>query len=260
MATEVADLDGDGSADLVFMRADGRIDWRSAPGCCGFLALGESDGSSLGSFELAGELDAADVDSDGDLDVLAASKASLRWFENLGWSPWTGELAWARRTLAATGHGRTIEAADLDGDGDLDIVAGDAAATGILYFTNRTPERALGITSLPCDDGVNNDTDAFVDFPSDPGCQTVFSVRENPQCQDGLNNDNQLGVDFDGGASAGNPTGNRDPQCNAAWKNAEKISGCGLGVELGILLPLLRALRRRRTTELRALATSVAER
>ena len=110
-----------------------------------------------------------------------------------------------------------------------------------------------------CSDGRDDDADGRVDA-EDPGCRDALSVRENPQCQDGRDNDGQVGIDFDGGASldldgdgfidaAFNPdtpaVAAPDPQCvGKPWRTSEK-SGCGLGGELLLLLPLLDALRRR---------------
>jgi hypothetical protein len=99
-----------------------------------------------------------------------------------------------------------------------------------------------------CADGTDNDGDALADYPADPGCRDAASVREDPQCQDGLNNDSgQDGlIDFDGGLSVlGYVASDPDPQCvGKPWRNQER-TGCGMGAELALVLPLLMWLRRR---------------
>ena len=108
----------------------------------------------------------------------------------------------------------------------------------------------LAIRTPECNDGLDNDGDAFIDA-ADPGCQDAASVREDPQCQDGINNDpgqDDL-IDFDGGLSAlGYVATDPDPQCvGSPWKNKERSGVCGLGAELALLLPLLWLWRRRAT-------------
>ncbi len=62
-------------------------------------------------------------------------------------------------------------------------------------------------------------------------------------CEDRLDNDGDGGIDFDG-AGVTTP----DPQCTAGTWPTESavISGCGLGVELALLLPILFLARNRR--------------
>ena len=102
-----------------------------------------------------------------------------------------------------------------------------------------------------CSDGVDNDGDGLTDYPSDPACRYPTSTSENTQCQDGLDNDGDGKRDYDGGASRGvNPPTAPDPQCTAAWKDKEAMSGgsggaCGVGPELIALLSLIGTLRRR---------------
>jgi hypothetical protein len=133
---------------------------------------------------------------------------------------------------------------DDDGDGLIDHPA-DPGCTSAADLSEKDGR-------LFCDDGLDNDGDGWTDYsitPSlrDPGCRDPSWLRENPQCQDGLNNDGQIGIDFDGGASlnGGIPVDVPDPQCNAAWKNKESASSCGLGFELAPILLTLAALRRR---------------
>jgi spore coat protein A len=102
-----------------------------------------------------------------------------------------------------------------------------------------------------CDNGLDDDGDGRIDVPDDPGCLNPSGSLENPQCQDGVDNDGQVGIDFDGGASVngGVPLAAPDPQCTAAWVNREAAqtgTGCGIGPELALLVPALAALRKRR--------------
>ncbi len=101
-----------------------------------------------------------------------------------------------------------------------------------------------------CGDHVDNDADGLADL-MDPGCSTLSSSPEDPACNDGIDNDGDGGIDFDGAGVA-----NADPQCSAgSWPTeGAVISGCGLGVELALLLPIL-FLGRHRSRAMRAKAT-----
>jgi YVTN family beta-propeller protein len=97
--------------------------------------------------------------------------------------------------------------------------------------------------SLPgaCSDAIDNDGDGLVDL-ADGGCLNAFWNIENPACDDGIDNDGDGFADHDG-AGLGAP----DPQCvGRPFGRNEKPSGCGLGAELALAVPLLAALRRRR--------------
>ena len=96
---------------------------------------------------------------------------------------------------------------------------------------------------MPCDDGLDNDGDGLPDYPSDPGCRNPQYFYEAPQCDDDLDNDGDGFIDWDGGIGGGTP----DPFCGTlAWKNKEKKTGCGLGFEVGLLVPLWWSARRAR--------------
>jgi hypothetical protein len=97
--------------------------------------------------------------------------------------------------------------------------------------------------ALPCDDGIDNDGDGLTDFPNDLGCASPTWALEDPQCSDDVNNDGDGLIDWDGGG-----VGDPDPQClDAPYRNREAPNkGCGLGLEIAVLLPLLMAGARRR--------------
>lgn len=121
----------------------------------------------------------------------------------------------------------------------------------------------------PCDDGIDNDGDGRIDFdpltfaspgdqwtlPSgsgDPGCRSASSSTESPQCQNGSDDDSDGAMDYDAGLSrygVADPAG-PDPQCvGKPYRDCEKAycGGCGLGIELLALVPLLTCLSRRRS-------------
>ena len=84
-----------------------------------------------GEPKFVGDMTTADLDHDGDLDVLIPNESSgpipvrARWFENPGdlSSPWTGYPIDLRS--GSHRHAGDIEVGDLDGDGLLDIVVRD---------------------------------------------------------------------------------------------------------------------------------------
>jgi hypothetical protein len=49
-----------------------------------------------------------------------------------------------------------------------------------------------------CQDGRNNDSDGWTDYPADPGCTSGTDTTENPnpECSDGRNNDGDAWTDY----------------------------------------------------------------
>ena len=112
------DIDGDGRTDLIFadetpgvLRAylnavGGRFEARKI----GSGAQGAIYGTAL-----------FDADNDGDLDLFATGEAH-RYYRNLGDGTFEDETAGAGLQDLPAGDGRAVAAADLDADGDLDLV------------------------------------------------------------------------------------------------------------------------------------------
>jgi hypothetical protein len=130
----LVDLDQDGDTDILFTNGDAfdYIPPRPRP-WHGVQWLENMDGRhfsfhTIGSLNGASAACAADLDSDGDLDVVAVSawnlwekpeSQSMVWFEN------NGKMNFIRHDLASSPtHLITLEAADMNDDGQTDFVSG----------------------------------------------------------------------------------------------------------------------------------------
>ena len=126
------DLDDDGDSDVVSASFDDQIvAWNENLGAGAFAAQSviAMDASNLGS------LDLADLDDDGDLDVLIAGPGEygLEWYENLGGAVFAGS-----RNVAESNYnsGAIASPADLDADGDLDVLTTTSFNNGIGWHEN----------------------------------------------------------------------------------------------------------------------------
>ncbi len=133
------DLDGDGDPDLVYSDSDtDRIFWKENDGSPFFLKL-----TIDSTFDGAGDVHCADLDGDGDVDVLAAAASGdlVAWYENPG-----GGLPPLppRQVLTTTADApNTVLAADLDGDGDLDVLL-SASFGGTVSWIENTGSGTFG--------------------------------------------------------------------------------------------------------------------
>ncbi|QDU67207.1 FG-GAP-like repeat-containing protein [Engelhardtia mirabilis] len=122
-AAATADLDGDGDQDLVIAeQTQDRVVWY--PNISGFgFGAGQQIG---GSIESPQQIRTADIDGDGDADLVVATAVafgdSLTWFENVDGAGAFGSSQLVTDLLLP---GARFDLADLDGDGDLDIAAGE---------------------------------------------------------------------------------------------------------------------------------------
>jgi len=130
---EVADIDGDGDPDVIGAAetADRISWWENVLGD----ALTWDEHDIVVFFDGALDVDAADVDGDGDLDVIGAATNSddVTWFENLDGVG----LTWARQEIDDGADGaRSATAADFDGDGDLDVIGAMFNSDDITWWEN----------------------------------------------------------------------------------------------------------------------------
>ena len=129
----VADMDNDGDLDIVSVSAfDDTVAWY------------ENDGAANPTFTAANivtNLDHAygvyihDLDGDGDQDIIAASTYDdkITWLENNG----AADPTFAATTIATSADGpRDVFVADIDSDGDMDIVAASREDDTISWYEN----------------------------------------------------------------------------------------------------------------------------
>ncbi len=125
-----ADVDGDGDIDILgaAMGADDITWWENSSA--------SGDGSTWVEHIVDEEYDgahwifAADIDGDGDIDILGAALMAdeITWWENS--SPSGDGSAWTEHTVDDNfGGANTVHAADIDGDGDLDILGAASSTT-----------------------------------------------------------------------------------------------------------------------------------
>jgi len=128
------DIDSDGREDLVV----------SSYGGTGAISWWPNDGGSPENWERhdirtgftdASSCQAVDIDRDGRLDILGTSEGlgEVVWWRNGGGDP----IVWTEQVIDGYFPGtQTAVAADIDGDGNLDVVAGSGDASEVAWWQN----------------------------------------------------------------------------------------------------------------------------
>jgi hypothetical protein len=154
---DVADLDGDGDPDVVLSHGDmlddfllkpyHGIQWLENRGSFPFTA------HTLAALNGVHGAKAVDLDRDGDLDVVAvayvpparrADEAPRAPLPSLVWLEQVGRGRFERRTLEVGGRHVSVDAADFDADGDVDLVVGNFgmdADVAVVVWENLTVRR-----------------------------------------------------------------------------------------------------------------------
>jgi hypothetical protein len=128
-ALTAGDFDGDGDSDLI-------VTLLSEQGAASSVALFKNNGDrtftqSAISQAAPYQLKTADVDGDGDLDVLLASPNEnlVQWLDN------NGSAVFTKRTLtSATLAPYGVDLADMDGDGDLDVLSASRNDNKVAWY------------------------------------------------------------------------------------------------------------------------------
>ncbi len=165
------DLDQDGDIDIISSSIiDNRITWYENNGLQNFNPniVHNIDTSATG----VRSIEVADLDGDGDLDVLASLFGADRfvWYRNNGFQ------TYSRQTIAASISGaHSAVAADFDGDGDLDVLTGAYFAEVVRWYEN------VGVVLSPNTFGLDENTSV----PTDR-LMSVISITNDGQVIDTL--------------------------------------------------------------------------
>ncbi len=141
-----ADLDGDGDMDVLSaLYWDGKIAWyKNINGQGSFGAQQVITTSAVG----AASVYAADLDGDGDMDVLSASvhdDKMIAWYENTNGQ---GSFGAQQAITTSAVWAASVYAADLDGDGDMDVLSASASDDKIAWYENTDGQGSFGVQQV----------------------------------------------------------------------------------------------------------------
>ena len=172
-----ADLDGDGDMDVIAAStADDRVIWfENLDGLGNFGPVKIITSSANGVIAVR----AADIDGDGDNDVIAAifGDGEISWYENVdGLGNFGAEKVVTSQSLGV----RIIQAADIDKDGDLDIVYASAGDDIIGWCENTDGIGTFGTRQIITDEVMGAGAVFAADLDGDTDLDVISaSIMDN---------------------------------------------------------------------------------
>lgn len=146
-ARAAADINGDGLLDIALTDHNGHGGW------LGWLEAQKNDGewqihiiaktAPNGQPFAAGDIDAGDIDNDGDIDVIGiahpgewdegGASSTIYWYENPSWE--------AHEIGTAPAFVKDVNVADLNADGKLDVVTATFVNNNLKIFRQDEPDQ-----------------------------------------------------------------------------------------------------------------------
>ncbi len=172
-SVRAADLDGDGDPDVLTNDNDQLVWYENEGGAFSQKRVfsGHFSGQTPGLWHIY----SADLDGDGDVDVLANSDrdSTFVWHENLG----GGEFSSQQHFSGSAYLGGSVRAADLDGDGDQDVLSASRGDDKIAWYENLGGGSFSAQSVITTDaDGAHSVQAADLDGDGDPD---VLSASAN---------------------------------------------------------------------------------
>jgi hypothetical protein len=162
-----ADLDGDGDLDTLSASPDdNKVAWyENIDGAASYGPQQVITTSAMGAYYVT----AADIDCDGDQDVLSASRADSRliWYEN---TDGTGNFSSGTNITTLASFAQSVHAADIDGDGDYDTVSASADDNRVAWYENTDgagtfgPQQTLTTSASRARHAITDDIDGDGDL------------------------------------------------------------------------------------------------
>ena len=139
-ALAVADIDGDGDADVITQRPGiGKLNTFLNDGAGNFSYRQQIGGAQTHAGTDEVSIEAADVDGDGDIDIIQKSSLSASFITLL--NDGNGNFSAGTTTnisaqVASPGNSVALSAGDLDGDGDIDLLLENEGQNGFFSYLN----------------------------------------------------------------------------------------------------------------------------
>ena len=172
------DIDGDGDLDILVSQFRGgppsdmlhTVSWYENLNGWGLFGLERV----IDAESELGEVRAADINGDGDLDVLLAHEDGVVWYENMDGNGNFGPRRGIATDLRAS---RSMMPADLDNDGDVDVIVGDL--WNVAWYENLDGSGTFGKSRLLTNDVVAVSSLGVADVDNDGDLDVVSASRQD---------------------------------------------------------------------------------